>query len=176
MLTKVHIVKATLFPLVMYGYENGTIKKAAYWRIDAFELCYWEKTPESPLDGKEIKPVNSKGNQPWIFIGRTDAEAEAPILWPPMQRADSLEKIEGKRREWQEDRWLDSITDSVDMNLSQLQEIVKDREAWCAVVHGIAKSQTWLSTEQQMVISIGILLDVLFLFGLSNINKHNTNY
>ena len=71
-----------------------------------------------------------------------DAEAEAPILWPPMQRADSLEKIEGKRREWQRTRWLDSIADSMDMNLSKLQEIVKDREAWHAMVPRITKSQT----------------------------------
>ena len=101
-----------------------------------------EKTLESPLGSMEIKPVNPKGNQPWIITGRTDTKAEAPILWPPMQRADSLEKIEGKRREWQRTRWLDSIADSMDMNLSRLQEIVKDREAWCAVVHGVIKSET----------------------------------
>ena len=116
--------------------------------------CFWtvvlEKILERPLDCKEIQPVNLKGNQSWIFIGRPDAEA--PILWPPDWRADSLEKtpmlwkIEGKRRRgWQRMRWLDSITDSIEMNLSKLQEIVKDREAWHAAVHTLVKGQTQLS-------------------------------
>ena len=78
--TMIHLVKAMVFPVVMYGCESWTIKKAEHWRIVAFEL---EKTLESPLDCKEIQPVNPKGNQSWIFIGRTDAEAEALILWPP---------------------------------------------------------------------------------------------
>ena len=118
--------------------------------------CFWivvlEKTLESLLDFKEIKPVHPKGIQPWIFIGRTDAEAETPILWPLMQRTDSLEKplmlgkIESQRwRGWQRMKWLDSTTYSVDMNLSTLWEIVKDRVAWCASVYGAAKSQTRLS-------------------------------
>ena len=107
---------------------------------------------ESPMDSKEIKPVNPKGNLPWIFIGRTDAKAEAPIHWPLMWRADSLEmtlmlgKIEDrKRRGWQRVRRLDGITDSMDMSLSKLQERVKDREARCATVHEVVKSQTQLS-------------------------------
>ena len=90
LLTKVCIIKAMVFPVVIYVCESWTVKKAEHWRIDAFELLVLEKTLESPLDSQEIKPVNLKGNQPWIFIGRTDAEA--PILWPLMQRADSLEK------------------------------------------------------------------------------------
>ena len=81
--TKVHLVKAMVFPVVMYGCESWTVKKAERQIIDAFELVVLEKTLESPLDCKEIQPVYSKGDQPWVFIGRTDAEAETPVLWPP---------------------------------------------------------------------------------------------
>ena len=107
-----------------------------------------EKTLESPLDYKEMKPVNPKGNQPQIFIGRTDAKAGAPILWPPDVKGYSLKKtlmlgkIEGRRRRGQQRmRWLDDITDSVEVSLSNLWEIVKYREARCATVHGHPKSR-----------------------------------
>ena len=136
-----------------YSFSSSHIQM---WELDpkkgwALEYgCLWtvvlEKTPESSLDCKEIKPVNLKGNQPWIFTGKTDAKASASILGHLIQRADSLEKIaklekiEGRRRRgWQRIKWLDSITHSIEMNLSKLWEIVEDRRAWCAAVHGVTK-------------------------------------
>ena len=101
---KVRLVKAMVFPVVLYGCENWTIKKAEYRRIDAFELC-WKKTLESPLDYKEIKPVISKGNQSWIFIGRTNARAEIPILWPPDGKNWLIGKDPDAGQDWrQEDK------------------------------------------------------------------------
>ena len=148
---KVRIVKVMFFfssQVWMWELDHKEGWAPKHW---CFQSVVLEKILDGPLDCKEIKAVNPKRNQPWIFTGRTDAEAEAPILWSCDTKSrlvwkdHDVEKTESKRRRGQKRmRWLDSTTDSVDMNLSKLQEIVKDREAWCAAVHGVTNNWTQL--------------------------------
>ena len=164
--TKIHLVKAMVFPVVMYGCDSWTIKKGEHWRMDTFEPWCWRRL-ESPLDCKEIHPVNPKGSQFWIFIGRTDAEPETPILWPPDAKNWILGKDPDAVKDWRQDEKRMTEDEMVGwhhrlngIGLGGLWVLVMDRVLWFMG----SQSQSWLSNCTELNWSLFFSAQTRFFF------------